>query len=810
MPSNERSANGSASKDRLRVIIVGGSISGLTLAHCLHTNPNIDYVVLEAADDIAPQVGASIVVLPNAARILDQLGIWDDIYAMIEPLAQGLTWTREGKLLNRDNGPLLSATRMGYDFAFLTRHDLLKVLFDHIKDKSKVRTSKRVTTIEQTSSGVTVTCKDGSSYSGDIVVGADGIHSTVRSLMQDHIEKSNPGSTEKDRKSISAEYNCIFGLGKPVDGVVSVGDSHRSLTKNHSTLSFVGRGGVLYWFLFSKLDKRYHGSEIPRYTKEEMEEAVKAFNDIHMTESITYGQVWERRTFANMLCVEESQNEHWTADRIVCLGDAVHKMTPNLGAGGNAAIESAAALANHIFKLSSTPSLEDIRKVLNEYYVKRHLRVNLTCDKANELTRLEAWNTWPEQIMTTHVAPAMGDFGPDVICDVLVAAELLESLPAPPRSLNATFPYDQEAGIGKKEKKWVRALYALPLLACVYGCQRTMWTVIPNLIPLAAEPGNVNLGNGIITSLASRFFGLAGLDSFVQNYVAIFTPSIGGFDPAGRMQAIAFLGDLMPIQTIWMIESIRRGNIATAAHLLPTIFGVLYQIKGIGFIAPIYFFLHYVQSPLENYAAADNRMAVISSAKTIIPTITLSYILPSIAMFVAPKLAIRQCINGAIWQPFPIYAALIQRVLSKTVKDTTYEDRIKNPEADMPWLRRAYGFAGLTAAAAYLYVRIASPVSLFDVFFKGLSDPAKALPLIEGAAKVLRYDQIAAFSAGGLWVLLSFGDLKKAKKLKTGWAGIIGVFAGTTLLAGPGAAMTAMWAWREEVLAKRKPIEEKK
>lgn len=215
---------------------------------------------------------------------------------------------------------------MGYDFAFLTRRDLLKVLFDHIKDKSKVHTSKRVTTIEQTSSGVTVTCKDGSSYSGDIVVGADGIHSTVRTLMQDHIEKSNPGSTEKDRKSISAEYNCIFGLGKPVDGVVSVGDSHRSYTRNHSTLSFVGRGGVLYWFLFSKLDKRYHGNEIPRYTKEEMEEAVKAFDDIHMTDSITYGQVWERRTLANMLCVEESQNEHWTSDRIVCLGDAVHKV----------------------------------------------------------------------------------------------------------------------------------------------------------------------------------------------------------------------------------------------------------------------------------------------------------------------------------------------------------------------------------------------------------------------------------------------------------------------------------------------------
>jgi 2-polyprenyl-6-methoxyphenol hydroxylase-like FAD-dependent oxidoreductase len=44
--------------DRLRIIIVGGSVAALTLAHCLH-HSNIDFVVLEARNEIAPQVGAS-------------------------------------------------------------------------------------------------------------------------------------------------------------------------------------------------------------------------------------------------------------------------------------------------------------------------------------------------------------------------------------------------------------------------------------------------------------------------------------------------------------------------------------------------------------------------------------------------------------------------------------------------------------------------------------------------------------------------------------------------------------------------------
>jgi len=65
--------NGPATKGekRLKVIIVGGSVAGLTLAHCLH-HSNIDFVLLEARKEIAPQVGASIVVLPNGARVLDQ------------------------------------------------------------------------------------------------------------------------------------------------------------------------------------------------------------------------------------------------------------------------------------------------------------------------------------------------------------------------------------------------------------------------------------------------------------------------------------------------------------------------------------------------------------------------------------------------------------------------------------------------------------------------------------------------------------------------------------------------------------------
>lgn len=71
--------------DDLKVLIVGGSVAGLTLAHCLE-RLGVSYTVLEKGNQIAPQLGASVGILPNGGRILDQLGLFDHVEAEIEPL----------------------------------------------------------------------------------------------------------------------------------------------------------------------------------------------------------------------------------------------------------------------------------------------------------------------------------------------------------------------------------------------------------------------------------------------------------------------------------------------------------------------------------------------------------------------------------------------------------------------------------------------------------------------------------------------------------------------------------------------------
>jgi 2-polyprenyl-6-methoxyphenol hydroxylase-like FAD-dependent oxidoreductase len=309
------------------VIIVGGSIAGLTLAHCLH-HLNISYTVLEAYSELAPDAGASIALLPNGTRILDQLGMHDAVCAVSAPISRTKFWDANGKSLIDGNGPELIEKRHGYPLLVLRRRDLLKVLAEHIpaSEKDQIKTSKRVVKIEHLEDGVVAHCSDGSIYRGDIIVGADGIHSTVRKCMQDHIDRLYPGKTQKDRKGLSAEYNCIFGIGAPIPGVVEPGDSYRTFDSDRSTLSFVGNDGQLYWFLVSKLDRRYFGDEIPRYRLADAEEKAKDFFKLTFDGISTYEDVWATKSMPQMVCIEELQCENWTEGRFVCIGDSVHKV----------------------------------------------------------------------------------------------------------------------------------------------------------------------------------------------------------------------------------------------------------------------------------------------------------------------------------------------------------------------------------------------------------------------------------------------------------------------------------------------------
>lgn len=74
-------------KRKTTVIIAGSGLTGLTLALMLQ-DLGVDYLLLEAYDSCTPNVGASIAIQPQGLRILDQLGLLEDIEAIYQPVGQ--------------------------------------------------------------------------------------------------------------------------------------------------------------------------------------------------------------------------------------------------------------------------------------------------------------------------------------------------------------------------------------------------------------------------------------------------------------------------------------------------------------------------------------------------------------------------------------------------------------------------------------------------------------------------------------------------------------------------------------------------
>jgi len=92
---------------------------------------------------------------------------------------------------------------------FLDRQVLLRVLRDNLQQKNKVLVRKRIVKVETTESGIRVIAEDNSWYEGDIVIGADGIHSTVRKEMHRLGKRLSPGYFDDDEYSSRYRNDCL-------------------------------------------------------------------------------------------------------------------------------------------------------------------------------------------------------------------------------------------------------------------------------------------------------------------------------------------------------------------------------------------------------------------------------------------------------------------------------------------------------------------------------------------------------------------------------------------------------------------------
>ena len=98
-----------------------------------------------------------------------------------------------------------------------------------------------------------------------------------------------------------------------------------------------------------------------------------------------------------------------------------------------------------------------------------------------------------------------------------------------------------------------------------------MGSVVVHIRPFlnaGVETGKLEMGNGQTVPLVRSFLKVKALDNIISTLVAAFTSFLQPFDQNSRLQVIAFISDLVPLQIVWLVESVRRGNFLTAVYFL--------------------------------------------------------------------------------------------------------------------------------------------------------------------------------------------------------------------------------------------------
>ncbi|EKG11619.1 hypothetical protein MPH_11112 [Macrophomina phaseolina MS6] len=315
-------------------------------------------------------------------------------------------------------------------------------------------------------------------------------------------------------------------------------------------------------------------------------------------------------------------------------------------------------------------------------------------------------------------------------------------------------------------------------------------------------------GSFIGHPLKETYTGIPTIDSTLSLLVWCFSNGVSGDEPSQRLQCLYFMVMLLPIALIWTIEGYRNGNYGSLVSL-PVVFGAFYQLFGIAKVAPIYYLISIYTSSNILYTRTTGRPIHSSVAKALLPALLIGFVLPTALMFLPYDDPSTHQIFVALWQPFPLYVAMLTATISALIRylsptealDTEMFDR-----KDLAPLSAAYAFAFCTTAATHLctlvYLASSSTLSVASAFFN-LQPPG--LPVTHPGKSVFaffKWDMVLCFAAVFVWCLYSVFELRRVGYITTKQAVVAAVVTAVAqVVVGPGAAYVGLWAWREGVIA---------
>ena len=350
----------------LSIAIVGAGMGGLAAAAALRQT-GIDVQVYEQATRFA-RIGAGIQMMPNSMKVLRCIGVEQRLREFsFAPYSH----------LNRagDTGEITRELPMPeglYNAPYLCMHrgDLHDALLSAVP-AARVHTDKKLVGLDQAKRRVTLSFADGSRASADAVIGADGVHSTVRELL---IGRDAP--VHKGRIAYRAVFPAALMGGK---------DIGPSRTKwwgedRHIVIYYTTRAKSEVYFVTS-VPEPFEGLTRESWSaKGDVQQLRAAYDGFHEDVRTVLAACPDCHKWA---ILEREPLPRWSDARVALLGDACHPMTPYMAQGAAMAIEDAAVLSRCLDGVAR----EDVADAFRRFEATRKARTA----RVQETSRKNIW-----------------------------------------------------------------------------------------------------------------------------------------------------------------------------------------------------------------------------------------------------------------------------------------------------------------------------------------------------------------------------------------------------------------------------------
>jgi len=336
---------------KLRILVIGAGVSGISVARGLLRDGH-DVTVFDQRPNVTPGGGA-VTIWSNGATVLQQLGV--DMDGAGQLLSTVRVMTSTGRpLATMDLNAMVN--RLGAPVRMVPRRILLERLLKGFPS-DRVRCNSRATEVVSTPNGVRVDFEDGSSADGDLLIGADGLHSVVRSIAGGQPAKSTGWCSWQGLVTLPA-------ISDPHVATMMIGE--------HGNLGLWPAGGsaLQWWF-----DLPWSSDYVRPHRPIEMIRS-------HFTGwSDTVDQVLATLTDDDLAPSPFPHFRHPIpragAGALTLLGDAAHAMPPTLAQGTNQALLDTMVLRKALsdFRNGSSHNKSELGSALRWYENTRRRKV---------------------------------------------------------------------------------------------------------------------------------------------------------------------------------------------------------------------------------------------------------------------------------------------------------------------------------------------------------------------------------------------------------------------------------------------------